>query len=65
MGKIPNKQIKKITGVQKPAIVDIIERKRLQWYGSVKRMQEQRLPNLLWNGSQQKGRIKDDQRKHG
>jgi hypothetical protein len=27
--------------------IDIIERKRLQWYGHVKRMQEERLPKLI------------------
>jgi len=32
---------------EKPDIVDIIERKRLQWYGYVKRMQEERLPKLI------------------
>ena len=32
---------------EKPDIVDIIERKRLQWYGHVKRMQEERLPKLI------------------
>jgi hypothetical protein len=26
--------------------LDIIERKRLQWYGHVKRMQEERIPKL-------------------
>jgi hypothetical protein len=31
----------------KPDIIDIIERKRLQWYGQVKRMQEERLPKLI------------------
>jgi hypothetical protein len=31
----------------KPEIIDIIERKRLQWYGHVKRMQEERLPKLI------------------
>ena len=31
---------------EKPDIIDIIERKRLQWYGHVKRMQEERLPKL-------------------
>jgi hypothetical protein len=39
------KHIKKIMVVkEKPDIIDIIERKRLQWYGHVKRMQEERLP---------------------
>jgi hypothetical protein len=28
---------------EKPGIIDIIERKRLQWYGHVKRMQDERL----------------------
>jgi hypothetical protein len=27
--------------------IDSIERKRLQWYGHVKRMQEERLPKLI------------------
>jgi hypothetical protein len=31
----------------KPDIVDIIEKKRLQWYGHVKRMPEERLPELI------------------
>ena len=35
-------------GVQeKPDIIDIIEKNRLQWYGHVKRMPEQRLPKLI------------------
>jgi len=46
--KIKNEHIKEIMGVkEKPDIVDIIERKRLQWYGHVKRMQEERLPKLI------------------
>jgi hypothetical protein len=32
---------------EKPDIIDIIERKRLQWYGHVKRKQEERLPQLI------------------
>jgi len=28
---------------EKPDIIDIIEKKRLQWYGHVKRMQKERL----------------------
>jgi hypothetical protein len=32
---------------EKPNIIDIIERKRLQWYGHVKRMQDYRLPKLI------------------
>jgi hypothetical protein len=45
--QIKNEHIKEIMGVkEKPDIVDIIERKRLQRYGHVKRMQEERLPKL-------------------
>jgi len=32
---------------EKPDIIDITERKRLQWYGHVKSMQEERLPKLI------------------
>jgi hypothetical protein len=32
---------------EKPDIIDIIEKIRLQWYGHVKRMQEERLPKLI------------------
>jgi len=32
---------------EKPDLIDIIERKRLQWYGHVKRMQDERLPKLI------------------
>jgi len=40
--------IKEIMGVkEKPDIIDIIEKKRLQWYGHVKRMPEERIPKLI------------------
>ena len=40
--RIKNEHIKEIMGVkEKP---DVTERKRLQWYGHVKRMQDERLP---------------------
>jgi IS5 family transposase len=32
---------------EKPDLIDIIERKRLQWYGHVKRMQDERLLKLI------------------
>ena len=31
----------------KPDIIDIREQKRLQWYGHVKRMPEERIPKLI------------------
>jgi len=47
MERIKNEYIKEIMRVkEKPDIIDIIERKRLQWYGHVKRMQEERVPKL-------------------
>jgi hypothetical protein len=46
--RIKNEHIKKIMGVkEKPDIIDFIERKRLQWYGHIKRMQEERLSKLI------------------
>jgi hypothetical protein len=46
--RIKSEQIKEITGVKgKPNIIDIIEKKRLQWYGHVNRMQEERLPKQM------------------
>jgi hypothetical protein len=46
--RIKNEHIKKIMGVkEKPDIIDIIEKKKLQWYDHVKRMQEERLPKLI------------------
>ena len=46
--RIKNEHIKEIMGVrEKPDIIGITERKRLQWYGHVKRMQEERLTYLL------------------
>jgi hypothetical protein len=46
--KIKNEHIKEIMEVKgKPDIIDIVERKRLQWYGHVNRMQEERLRKLI------------------
>ena len=44
MERIPNEYIKEIMGLkEKLDSIDNIERKRLQWYGQVKRMQDERL----------------------
>ena len=42
----------------KPDIKDIIEKKRLQWYGNVKRMPEERIPKLIveWISRERKKR---------
>jgi hypothetical protein len=46
--RIKNEHIKEIMGVkEKPDIIDIIQRKRFQWYGQVKMMQDKRLPKLI------------------
>jgi len=48
MERIKNEHIKEIMGVKgKPDIIDIIERKKLQWYDHVKRMPEERIPQLI------------------
>ena len=31
----------------KPDIIDTIEKKRLQWYGNIRRMPEERIPKLI------------------
>jgi hypothetical protein len=45
MERMKNEHTKKIIGVK--GKLDIIERKRLQWYGHVKRMPEDRIPKLI------------------
>ena len=46
--RITNEHIKEIMEVKgKLDIIDSIERKRLQWYGHVKRMPEERMPKLI------------------
>jgi hypothetical protein len=43
-----NENIKEIMEVKgKPDIIDIVEKKRLQWYGHVKRIPEERTPKLI------------------
>jgi hypothetical protein len=50
---------------EKPDIIDIIEKKRLQWYGHVKRMQEERLPKLIVEWIPGKEEKEDNKRKRG
>jgi hypothetical protein len=46
--RIKNENIKEIMGVKgKPNITDILQKKRLQWYGHVKRMPEEKIPKLI------------------
>jgi hypothetical protein len=48
MERIKNEHTKEIVGVRGTAdIVDITEKKRLQWHGHVKRMPEERIPELI------------------
>jgi len=48
MERIKNEHIKEIMGVKgKRDIIDIIEKKRLQWYGHVKRIPEEKIPKLI------------------
>ena len=66
MERIQNEHMKEIMGLkEKPDIVDIIERKRLQWYGHVKRMQEERLPKLIMGWIPGKEEKEDVQEKRG
>jgi hypothetical protein len=50
---------------RKPDIIDIIEKKRLQWYGHVKRMPEGRMPKLIMERIPEERRNEDVQEKHG
>ena len=64
MERIRNEHIKEIMGVKgKPDIIDIIEQKRLQWYGYVKRMPEERIPELIMDWIPQERRNRGRPRK--
>ena len=66
MERIKNEQIKEIMGVNgKPNIIDSIEKKRLQWYGHVKRMPEERIPKLIMDGYHGREGKEDAQGKRG
>ena len=63
MERTKNERIKEIMGVKGQP--DIIEKKRLQWYGHVKRMPEDRLPKLIMEWIQVERRKNDVQEKRG
>jgi hypothetical protein len=62
--RIKNENIKEITGVkEKPDIIDITERKRLQWYGHIKGCNRRDYQNQLWSGYQGERRKRGRPRK--
>jgi len=64
MERVKNEHIKEIMGVKgKTDIIDIIEQKRLQWYGHVKRMQEEGIPKLIMDWIPRERRKRGRQRK--
>jgi hypothetical protein len=50
---------------EKQDIIDIIEKKRLQWYDHVKRMQEERIPKLIMEWIPEEKEKEDVQEKRG
>ena len=63
-GKNKNEHTKEVMGgKEKPDIIDIIDRKRLQWYGHVKRIQEERLPKFIMEWITGEGRKRGRPRK--
>ena len=63
MERVKNEDMKEIMGVKgKPDIIDI-EQKRLQWYGHVKRMPEERIPKLIMDWMPQERRKRGHPRK--
>ena len=66
MERIKTEHIKEIMGVKgNPNTIDIIEQKRLQWYGHVKRMPEERIPKLIVDWIQQEREKRGRARKTG
>jgi hypothetical protein len=60
-GRIKNEHIKEIMGVNGKQ--DIIKKKRLQWYGHVERMPENRIPKLIMEWIPQERRKRGRPRK--
>jgi len=64
MERRKNEHIKEIMGVKgKPDVIDIIKRKRVQWYGHVKKMPEERIPKLIMEWVQRDRRKRRRSRK--
>jgi len=64
--RIKNEHIKEIMRVKgKPDTVDIIQQKRLQWYGHVKRVPEERITKLIVDWIPQERRKRGHQEKSG
>jgi len=62
--RIKNEYIREIMGVKgKPDIIDIIEQKRLQWYGHVRRMPEERILKSIMDWIPREGRKRGRPRK--
>jgi hypothetical protein len=60
MEGITNEHIKERMGVKwKPDIIGIIKKKRLQWFGHVQRMPEEKIPKLIMEW------IPEERRKRG
>jgi hypothetical protein len=48
MKRIKNEHMKETMGVkEKPDVIDILQKKRPQWHGHVRRMQEERIAKLI------------------
>jgi len=64
MERTTNESVKEIMGVKgKPDIIDTIEKKRLQRYGQVNRMPEERIPKLIMEWMPLEGRKRGRPRK--
>jgi hypothetical protein len=50
---------------EKPDIIDIIEKEKLQWYGHVKRMPLERIPKLIMEWIPEGRRKRDVQENRG
>jgi hypothetical protein len=61
---VKNENIEEIMGVKgKPDIIDIIQKKRLQWHGHVKKMSEERIRKLILERVSEERRKRERPRK--